>query len=323
MSLLKRKKTSQNETKPEIIYPNEFRRQLCTQAQLTQELISAHLKGNKILLDKLKIKTDKLRQIYIVGNSSYYPLAIWASHNFEVICDVHSSPYLLSELECSEVMLDKKTLVILLCSHEEAKGTLERVKKAKAEYLFIDDHIDKESKLKIPIGEFTLKYIMLSLIALYIGRKNQILTELYYKLAINSLKNLRANINDIMKNESYILSIADGMYAKDMIITGRNVDYATAMYIADLFSYALGCDVRSIQSGELEKIINKSNVIAIASNDNFYSVLPDENYSVKIAPLSCSDSSNSICFQGTLPLFNPLLCAIIGQIIAYGIIYNT
>lgn len=323
MSLLKRKKTSADSIQPEIIYPNEFRKQLCTQAELAENLIKAHIKGNKIQLDRLKIKTDKIRQIYIIGNSELYPLALWASHNFEIICDVHCTPYLLSEFNCSEILLDKKCLVILLADKEEEASICERVKKAKAGYIFINDLMQEEKALNIPIAEFTLKYIMLTLIALYIGRKNQILTELYYKLAISSLKTLRQSINDIMKNESYILSIADGMSSKGLIITGHNVDFAMAQYYASIFTYALGCDVRAVPSGELTKIINKNNVIALASNDSFYKILPQEEYSLKVTPLSCSDTSNSICFQGKLPLFNSLLCAIIGQIIAYGIIYNT
>ncbi len=323
MGILKRKKAQTQSVGAEIEYPNEFRRQLCIQGQLAEEMINKHIKGNRIQLDSLRIRTEKIEQIYIVGNSDYYPLALLFSHNFEAICDIHTSAYLLSEFCCDRLVMGRKTLVILLAETGEEGEVAKRVKDAKAAYVFINDLIEEKAALSIPVAEYTLRYIMLTLIALYIGRKNQSLTELYYKLAVTALKNLRKSINDIMKNESYILSVADGMPAKGLVITGRNVDFATAVYVSNLFTSALGSDVRALPSGELGRIIGRDNIIALASNDSFWGLLPDERYTLKIAPLSCTDSADSICYQSLLPLLNPLLCAIIGQIIAYSIIYNT
>ena len=323
MSLLKKKPSPT--AKPEIKYENEYRKELCTQAELAQDIIKEHIRGGKITFDKLHLDPKGIRTVYIVAQSGNSALALWAEKAFETVCCTFTKALSTESFKQSLPPTDRHTLTIFI-----GKDIPQEAKECQGKTLLLTGSAAPKShalcthyESTLQVADFTLSYLLLSMLAVYIARKKGLLTELYYKLVIEAFAELRAALNNIMKNEQFLIRLSEELKPDHLILTGRGEDYPCAVYISRLFSTAYGNDIRAVNLENIGDINDKRNLIALASSDRQYSLLPSLDYSFKIAPLGCDDSIKNLCYQGMLPLFNPLLSCVTAQVIAYHIIYGT
>lgn len=315
-------------------FPDYMRKEIFTQSKNINHLISKYVKAEKINFDFLKIKTEKIKRAYIVGGGADYGCVLAGAYNFEVLVDIPCIPSLLSEFNFSNPILDKSTLVIVVCddkNNPQCKAALRRIKEASARAIGIfntDDEssnsisLDFDERGAVSTAGYTMRYVALSLLSLYFGEKNQVVTQLYVKIAVKLLKTLDEKIKHILENEYIIRHFAENLEGKDLLLTGTNVDFASAIYGAYLLSFALGQDVHTVPVGELDFSKNhRENVIGFASNEHFYDVLVKSvKGGIKIIPKNVEDNGvQSICYDDTIPLFNPVLSAVTVQLMAYDI----
>lgn len=318
-------------------FPDFMRKEIFTQPQLIEKLCEKYIWAEKIHFEHLKIKAEKIRRIYIASNACDYGAALSGAYNFEVLADIPCAACLLSEFNFSNPILDKNTLVILISASKDDMPCSQariRAEKSGAKIVGIYNcEQESEDSLSLDFIEnaavstaaYTLRYTVLTLLALYIGEKNQVITELYIRIATKMLMSLNDKIKYILENEYLIRHISSKISCENLVLTGTNVDLAAAGYAAYLFSFAFGRDVRAFAAGQINSYpVNKSNVIGLASNENFYAVLNDSvQCRVHIIPKSIpSKSGDFIDYDDSIPLFNPLLGSVVCQLMAYNIAKN-
>ncbi|MCM1115371.1 MAG: SIS domain-containing protein [Clostridium sp.] len=306
-------------------FPDFTKKEIFTQGELIEELLDRYIKADKIDFDYLKIKLDKIKRIYIVGKGSDYSCAVFGAYNFEVLLDIVTVPVCTGEFLCSNPILDKNTLVIIIGDDTEA---VERVKNAQCKLISILDYSDSSNALTLnykTLGQFdtaayTMKLVALSLLALYFGEKEHVVTELYIRIAIGMLKNLKEKIKYILSQE-FILGETARLLPRDkLIITGTNVDYAVSIYGSYIMSTAKKAEVSYAPLSQLTvSQKEKYSIIALASNIDFYSLLDSSlDYQVKIVPsgVNCEEDK-TLFYKESIPLFNPILSSVVLQILTY------
>lgn len=315
-------------------FPDFMRKEIFTQPELINDFCERYIRAGKINFDYLKIKTEKIKRVYITGNAADYGCVQAGAYNFEVLADIPCAPALLSEFNFSNPILDKNTLVIILSSSKDNKQCSEavtRINESGAKAIGIFD-FEPESSMAISINlvekgavstaGYTLRYVALSLLALYFGEKNQVITELYVKIATKMLQDLGEKIKYVLENEYLIRHMAEKISSDNLILIGTNVDFASAIYGAYLLSFAFNQDVHTLPVGELcFSKTKRDNVIGFASNEHFYNILINSaESSIKIVPKNIGvNEANRIDYDDTIPLFNPVLSAVIMQLTAYNI----
>lgn len=306
-------------------FPDFTKKEIFTQGELISEVLERYIKAGKINFDYLKIKVDKIKRIYIVGSGVDYSCAVFAAYNFEVLLDVISSPVASGEFLCSNPILDKNTLVILI-------GEDERIAKKLADtgtrLIKIVDYSDDKSAISLnykTLGSFqsaayTMKLTALSLLALYLGEKAQIITSLYVKIATQMFSTLGQKIKYILSKEFIINEICDTLDFDNMLFTGMNVDYAVSIYAARTLSCITNKEITAAPLCELNPYQRSFKAVcAFASNTDFYNLLYNNlNYQLKIISSSVNASDdNAVFYDESIPLLNPILSAVVIQLLAY------
>lgn len=306
-------------------FPDFTKKEIFTQGELINELLARYIKAGKINFDYLKIKADKIKRIYIVGSGIDYSCAVFAAYNFEVLLDVISAPVSNGEFLCSNPILDKNTLIILLGEDERI---VKKLNDTGARFVKIADYSDDKSTITLnykTLGSFqsaayTMKLTVLSLLALYLGEKNQIITPLYVKIATQMIGGLEQKVKHILAYEFIINEICDNMDFDNMILTGINVDYAISIYAARILSCIANKEISAAPIWELNPYQRSfKSVCAFASNIDFYNLLDIHlNYQLKIISNSVNTADeNTVFYDESIPLLNPILSAVVIQMIAY------
>lgn len=306
-------------------FPDFTKKEIFTQGELINNLLARYIKAGKINFDYLKIKADKIKRIYIVGSGIDYSCAIFAAYNFEVLLDVISTPVSNGEFLCSNPILDKNTLIILLGEDERI---VKKLTDTGARFVKIVDYSDDKSAITLnykTLGSFqsaaySMKLTVLSLLALYFGEKNQIITSLYVKIATQMISGLEQKIKHILAYEFIINEICDNMDFDNILFTGTNVDYAISIYAARILSCIANKEIAAVPMCELNPYQrNCKSVCAFASNIDFYNLFDiNLNYQLKIISNSVNTTDdNTIFYDESIPLLNPILSAVVIQMISY------
>lgn len=314
-------------------FPNYMRKEIFTQPQLIEGLLKKYVRADKIAFDFLKIKIEKTKRIYIVASSGDYGCALAGAYNFEVLIDIPAIPVLMSEFIYSNPILDKSTLVIVVGSKadEQCSCVIDRANNSGAKLIAVfdfDNHngytisLDFNEKGAVSTAGYCLKYIALSLLALYFGEKNQVVTELYIKIATKMLWSLGDKIKYVLESEYLIKHMAQKINTERLLLTGTNVDFASAIYGAYLLSFAYNKDIYAVPTSELKNLKRKSgSMIGYASNESFYDILEKStNDCMRIIPKNIKTNAvDFIDYDDTIPLLNPVLGAVVTQLMAYHI----
>ena len=305
-------------------FPDFTKKEIFTQGQLIDDLLDRYIRADKINFDFLKIKIDKIKRIYILGAGTDYSCAVFGAYNFEVLLDIIAVPLALSEFIYSNPILDKNTLVVLI---GESVSVQKRIEGSGAKLIRIMDFSDNKSDIvlnyktlgRIPTASHSLKLTALAMLALYFGEKNQVITSLYVKIATQMLRGLKNKIKSILAQEFIINEIAKSLCSSRLLFTGTNVDYAVALYAAEVLQSS-ECFSASIPLGQLNpEYRNNFSVIALASNIDFYNLIRNtEDFSLKIVSGSAETVDDKILtYDESIPLLNPILSSVIIQMLAY------
>lgn len=312
-------------------FPDFMRKEIFVQGELVSRFLAKNIKGDKIKFDYLKLKTDKIKRVYIIGSGESYGVIMSGAYNFEVICDVVTVCELISEFNCSNPVLDKSTLVIIVSqddSSQEYKAALSRMEESGARFISILDFapenanaisLDFSGRAQYPTASNTLRSIALIILSLYIGRKNQVITKPYIRLALASLFSFEERVKALLSNEFIIKQVAQVIDGKRVVITGTNVDFAAAAGAANLLDKIPCVYAKAAAYGELERTNTKEClVIYLSSNSGFYKMLGSRSVSLIIAPeCLCEMGGNILSYPDSMPLLNPILSSIVFQLIYY------
>lgn len=305
-------------------FPDFTKKEIFTQGQLIDDLLSRYINADKIDFDFLKLRIDKVKRIYIVGAGTDYSCAVFGAYNFEVLIDIISVPLALSEFLYSNPILDKNTLVVLI---GDSSSVQKRIEGSGARLIRLMDFSDSKSDIvlnyktlgRIPTASHSLKLTALAMLALYFGEKNQVITSLYVKIATQMLRGLKNKIKSILAQEYIINEISRELCCDKILFTGTNVDYAVAVYAGELLQ-SKKCFSASIPLGQLNtEYRNNFSIIALASNIDFYNLISNtDDFSLKIVSSSVDTVDDKILtYDESIPLLNPILSSVIIQMLAY------
>lgn len=306
-------------------FPDFTKKEIFTQGALIEQMLGKYITADKICLDFLKIKTDKIKRVYLVGSGTDYSCALCGAYNFEVLLDVVSVAVPTGEFLCSNPILDKNTLVVLLGDNGDA---LERARNSGAKTVQIVDFsrekevitVDYKTLGRFPTAEYSLKLTALVLLALYLGEKKKVVTSLYIKIATQMILDLKNKIKAVLEQEYIINEIAQNLDLSSMVITGTNVDYAVALYGSRIFSDGMEMEIPAVSFGELTPYQKQSkSLLALASNVDFYDIFNTcTACQLKIAPDAVRKiDEKTFIYEETIPLLNPILNAVVLQMIMY------
>lgn len=323
-SLFKRKKSEPAIEEVTLgSFPDFTKKEIFTQSELIDKLLSRYMKAGKISFDSLKIKLNKIKRIYTVGSGTDYSCAVFAAYNLEVLADIISVPISNGEFIYSNPILDKGTLIILLGNDSRVE---KRALSSGARLIKIVDFCDDKAHISLnykSLGEFetasyTLKLTAIAMLCIYFGEKSQIITALYVKIATQMLRELGKSIKHILSQEFVINELVKALDFDNTVITGTNIDYATAIYAGSIFSQLSKKHIPAIPLSELYTVQGRYTPIVFASNSDFCSLLNTESdYQLIITPCDTDSNADTLTYDEVLPLLNPILSAVTAQLIAY------
>lgn len=306
-------------------FPDFTKKEIFTQGDSADRLLSKYIRADKICFDYLKIKPDRIKRIYLVGGKTDFACAVYGAYNFEILADVISSAMCSGEFICSNPILDRGTLAVIIGSNTQV---CKRCAQCGAKVVQILDYGEGGDIISLDfktMGEFdtvsyTLKMLALAMLALYIGEKGRVITSLYIKIATRMLTGLRDKIKVILSREYIINEAVQGINLDGVTAMGINVDYAVALYTAEILSAAGECDVYAAPYSQLSDRVKKSGGIIIsASNAQLYDMLDSAaSCALKILPEGLSgEVGGAFTYEESIPLLNPLLGSVVVQLIAY------
>lgn len=311
-------------------FPDYIKKEIFMQPDLIDAFVKKHIKGGRIDFSCLKIKTDKIKYIYVVGTAESYCAALFAAYNFEALLDVPASARLISEFECGNPVLDKYSLVITICKDSSA---CERVrvmaKTASAQFVGIFDFspedkksvsLDYSGKTKAEICEVTLRLTAVIMLALYLGGKNQCVEKQSLDLAEEKLLSVSSKLKKVLQREYDFRELGELLKDKKLSFSGSNVDYAVSLYAAYLFAEFKGEFLTACPLGAYDNLFERENIsVFIASNSDFYSLGKNKNFSLVFAPESCQSNKNVFPFEESIPLLNPVIMIVCIQFLIYSL----
>lgn len=313
-------------------FPDYIKKEIFAQRELIAGILSRYINAGKINLDYLKIKADKIKSVYIVSSYDSYCTALAGAYNFEVLADVMCQAEIMSEFNCSNPILDKHTLVVAIADNEqECLQVKERSQECNAQFTGIYNFADGDKRavtlnfcedLTVKTAQPVLQLLALTLLTLYIGIKKRVITQLYAKIAIESLMGLDLKIRSVLLNEFDFKELGTLLKGKSLLFAGSNVDFAVSLYAKYFIEKLTHKSVKAVPLGMLSDCFDRDCVsIFIASNRDFYYMLGN-SVSLCIAPQGINTEKNIVAFKESIPLLNPLLIMICIQIIGYYIADN-
>lgn len=237
----------------------------------------------------------KFKKIDIVACGSAYHTGIVGKSLIEKYADIPVNVEVASEYRYKKCFYDKDTLLIVVSQSGETADTLAALRKAKNDGIttmaivnVIGSSIAREAdhvvyiKAGFEIAVATTKAYLaqvaiFSLIALYLGKAKNIISDEKYKKISDEIKEMPKLIQKTIKNDNYI-EIADKIYNKKQIFfIGRAIDYAIALEASLKLKEISYINSVAYQAGELKH----GTISLIAKNTPVIALLTDEEIAEK------------------------------------------
>lgn len=238
---------------------------------------------------------DRLSRIIITGSGSDYYSAMLGAHNFGLFTDVPTYHATSGELLCSTHHFDKYTLLIAISENGEDMATITAVKRAKssgARTVAITNndfsYLAQVSGAVInPVGEFDgnmslrgfiSSYLALSFLALYVGNRSDVVSELYFSMVMKMAESLSGKVSSSVKSSSQLKLGADMLCGASRIITtGYLGDNALGMEAGYRLRTILGMDSVNCQLDMVEDTfgveLRGTLILAFVSDNRSLSVI--------------------------------------------------
>lgn len=230
------------------------------------------------------------KKIDIVACGSAYHTGVVGKYLFENYGNTETNVEVASEYRYKKNFYDKDTLLIVVSQSGETADTLAALRKAKEDGIttmcivnVVGSSIAREAdhvvyiKAGFEIAVATTKAYLaqvaiFSLIALYLGKHKNIISDEEFKEINNEIKNMPNFIKETIKDNSYI-DIANKIYTnKQIFFIGRGIDYALSLEASLKLKEISYINSVAYQAGELKhgtiSLIEKDTpVIAISTDE--------------------------------------------------------
>ena len=230
---------------------------------------------------------SKFSRAVITGSGTSYRAARLGTYFFELMCNIPCTAVCSGELRYSGAVFDRETLLIAVSAGGENKDTIACVRKAKscgATAVAITQQgnslLSKECERAINIklkrnSESVFTYVTeltaLSLFTLWLGAKNEVVSEKYFDVAVKLAELLSGKVSGAAKANSLNPIPSNRIIkAERIFVTGLGADSELSLQaaeeineIAPFKAFAMPCSELSLK-GEAE--LKGSTVIAFITN---------------------------------------------------------
>lgn len=276
-------------------YEHFMLKEINEQDKVFKDTINYYYDGSMESLEKSFGFIKKFKKIDIVACGSAYHTGIVGKSLIEKYADIPVNVEVASEYRYKKCFYDKDTLLIVVSQSGETADTLAALRKAKNDGIttmaivnVIGSSIAREAdyvvyiKAGFEIAVATTKAYLaqvaiFSLIALYLGKAKNIISDEEYKKISDEIKEMPKLIQKTIKNDNYI-EIADKIYNKKQIFfIGRAIDYAIALEASLKLKEISYINSVAYQAGELKH----GTISLIAKNTPVIALLTDEEIAEK------------------------------------------
>lgn len=276
-------------------YEHFMLKEINEQDKVFKDTINYYYDGSMESLEKNFGFIKKFKKIDIVACGSAYHTGIVGKSLIEKYADIPVNVEVASEYRYKKCFYDKDTLLIVVSQSGETADTLAALRKAKNDGIttmaivnVIGSSIAREAdhvvyiKAGFEIAVATTKAYLaqvaiFSLIALYLGKAKNIISDEEYKKISDEIKEMPKLIQKTIKNDNYI-EIADKIYNKKQIFfIGRAIDYAIALEASLKLKEISYINSVAYQAGELKH----GTISLIAKNTPVIALLTDEEIAKK------------------------------------------
>ena len=276
-------------------YEHFMLKEINEQDEVFKDTINYYYDGSMESLEKNFGFIKKFKKIDIVACGSAYHTGIVGKSLIEKYADIPVNVEVASEYRYKKCFYDKDTLLIVVSQSGETADTLAALRKAKNDGIttmaivnVIGSSIAREAdhvvyiKAGFEIAVATTKAYLaqvaiFSLIALYLGKTKNIISDEEYKKISDEIKEMPKLIQKTIKNDNYI-EIADKIYNKKQIFfIGRAIDYAIALEASLKLKEISYINSVAYQAGELKH----GTISLIAKNTPVIALLTDEEIAEK------------------------------------------
>lgn len=276
-------------------YERFMLKEINEQDKVFKDTINYYYDGSMESLEKNFDFIKKFKKIDIVACGSAYHTGIVGKSLIEKYADIPVNVEVASEYRYKKCFYDKDTLLIVVSQSGETADTLAALRKAKNDGIttmaivnVIGSSIAREAdhvvyiKAGFEIAVATTKAYLaqvaiFSLIALYLGKTKNIISDEEYKKISDEIKEMPKLIQKTIKNDNYI-EIADKIYNKKQIFfIGRAIDYAIALEASLKLKEISYINSVAYQAGELKH----GTISLIAKNTPVIALLTDEEIAEK------------------------------------------
>ncbi len=276
-------------------YEHFMLKEINEQDKVFKDTINYYYDGSMESLEKNFGFIKKFKKIDIVACGSAYHTGIVGKSLIEKYADIPVNVEVASEYRYKKCFYDKDTLLIVVSQSGETADTLAALRKAKNDGIttmaivnVIGSSIAREAdhvvyiKAGFEIAVATTKAYLaqvaiFSLIALYLGKAKNIISDEEYKKISDEIKEMPKLIQKTIKNDNYI-EIADKIYNKKQIFfIGRAIDYAIALEASLKLKEISYINNVAYQAGELKH----GTISLIAKNTPVIALLTDEEIAEK------------------------------------------
>ena len=276
-------------------YEHFMLKEINEQDKVFKDTVNYYFDGSLELLEKSFGFIKKFKKIDIVACGSAYHTGIVGKNLIEKYADIPVNVEVASEYRYKKCFYDKDTLLIVVSQSGETADTLAALRKAKNDGIttmaivnVIGSSIAREAdhviyiKAGFEIAVATTKAYLaqvaiFSLIALYLGKFKNLISDEEYKKISDEIKEMPKLIQKTIKDDSY-MEIADKIYNKKQIFfIGRAIDYAIALEASLKLKEISYINSVAYQAGELKH----GTISLIAKNTPVIALLTDEEIAEK------------------------------------------
>lgn len=276
-------------------YEHFMLKEINEQDKVFKDTINYYYDGSMESLEKNFGFIKNFKKIDIVACGSAYHTGIVGKSLIEKYADIPVNVEVASEYRYKKCFYDKDTLLIVVSQSGETADTLAALRKAKNDGIttmaivnVIGSSIAREAdhvvyiKAGFEIAVATTKAYLAQvaifcLIALYLGKAKNIISDEEYKKISDEIKEMPKLIQKTIKNDNYI-EIADKIYNKKQIFfIGRAIDYAIALEASLKLKEISYINSVAYQAGELKH----GTISLIAKNTPVIALLTDEEIAEK------------------------------------------
>lgn len=232
-------------------YEHFMMKEMCEEPQAVSATLAPRLKEDKILLDKIYLTPDDVKnieKINIVACGTAYHAGVVGRYAIEKLAKIPVEVDLASEFRYRDPMVNEKHLTIIISQSGETLDSLMALREAKRKGSRVlsvvnvvgssiaresDDILYTWAGPEIAVAStkaYNTQLAALFLIALDLASKKGTITKEEYEGYVQELSKIPTYLKEVLKNREEIQKFASKEFnAKSIFFLGRGLDYALSM----------------------------------------------------------------------------------------------